>query len=832
MTSRLADLPRSASILYGINTMGAVIGTLVAGYFLLPLIGMRNTLFAGAVLDLVVAVVIFAVCRNTDQTTDRKVEKPAWLDEHVAGATTSRLILVFFACSGFAALTYQITWIRALTLVLGSSVYSFTTTLAVFLTGLGLGSLLYRRLPGGSHHNARLNQAAVITIATGFASSLGLWLIGHLPETFLWGYHRGWGGHFAIFQLFTFFMCFLVMIVPTFLLGSMFPLMANIWTRSDASIGRDVGMVYAANTAGCIAGAMTAGLLLLPFLGVHGAMMLAAGLHVLAGIGFMWINRDSTARRLVATSGVAAIFVAIIWFVPPWDRAVMTSGVYNYADIMTGSTASERLLGRVRSFTMLFYKDGRDGTVNVLEKDGQRMLAINGKIDASTQSDLPTQIMVGQLPMMVHPHPRKVLIIGLGSGITAGAVALNDDVEEIDIIEISPEVVEAAKFFSEANRHILEDPRVHLVIADARNYLLATDRRYDVIVSEPSNPWISGISNLFTLDFFQLLQNRLAPGGLIAQWFHIYNMPPDNIRSVLKSFRSVFPDVSAWLSLNIDMILLGSQEPHALDADRIELALERPETLAKMTEIGMNNAGSIAKMFVFRGDELMSYCDGASLNTDDCPLVEFSAPRYLYKNTTEGTLKGIVEHLAGSPAEVPMTNVAKIAGSKLVMTTADIAVSTSNDMAPPEWKSGYRVIRKLFPSQNGDGVEMLGVGSHGWFSWNDGSTRNRVRAMHLDAARTIEQLTQFLREEIRNPLLAGGEVDLPGGSRGAWLLSRLDQEKSRVTVSISWCAPSRHGGFFQYVAGRDLDDPGEKEWGPALVAFARCFVPLGLKISP
>jgi len=520
------------------------------------------------------------------------------------------------------------------------------------------------------------------------------------------------------------------------------------------------------------------------------------------------------------------LYAAAVYLVPPWDRKNMTSGVFLYTRMNEGQSPAQTLRERALSTQMLFYRDGRDGTVSVLENEDQRMLVINGKIDASSVYDLPTQSMLAHLPVMMHPQPRRVLIIGLGSGITAGVVALHPGVESIDILEISPEVVAASEYFSEANRRVLDDPRVNLIVADARNFTLGTQNLYDIIISEPSNPWISGISNLFTLDFFRLLNSRLADGGIVCQWMHIYNMGRDDVRSVLNSFRTPFPFVSVWLSQNSDLIMIGSSQSHGLEGERFNRTLSHPEVREDLGRIGRTSLGKIATMFLCDQQYLDEYCRDAPFNTDDRPRVEFNAPQNLYQLTTEEVLRDLFYNREVLFVTPPITNVALVIDRSIHAFTVDITVKTHEPPPPGSWRAGYQAWSKLYRSGEG-GVDMLGVGSQMQLEWRDGETENLLAAFHVVNMMTTEQLKAYLLVDGQNILLAGGEIDLPGGARGVWHVCRSGDHPSRVIYSITWIVPASplYGGYYHYIAERNQPDPGQERWGEFLVQLAQSFLP-------
>jgi len=474
---------------------------------------------------------------------------------------------------------------------------------------------------------------------------------------------------------------------------------------------------------------------------------------------------------------------------------------------------------------MLYYRDGRHGTVSVMESDVQRLLIINGKIDATSVNDLPTQVMVGQLPLMMHPHPRRVLVIGLGSGITAGAVAQHPEIESIDILEISPAVVAASAYFSEANRRVLDDPRVNLIVADARNYLLGTRDLYDVIISQPSNPWISGISNLFTLDFFNLLQSRLAPDGIACQWMQIYNMARKDVRSVLNSYRTPFPFVSVWLSMSSDFIMIGSPQPHGLDGERFDLIQSHSGIGDQLAAIGKPSLGKIAPMFLFDQEFLEEYCRDAPFNTDDRPRVEFNAPQNLYRFTTEKVLRELFQSDGIMRVYPPIANTVRVSDRAIDAFTVGVKIQTDERLERDMWRAEYQAWSKLIHTDGG-GPDILGFGSHLDLEWRDGEYENRLDALHVDHEMSLDQLGAYLLVDEQKILLAGGEVDLPGGARGVWNLCRSMDEPSYVTYAVTWMMPANEGGYHHYIAERNQRDPGPDHWGGSLINFAKCFSPL------
>ncbi len=283
---------------------------------------------------------------------------------------------------------------------------------------------------------------------------------------------------------------------------------------------------------------------------------------------------------------------------------------------------------------LVFYRDGLTATVSVHQEGPLTSLRVNGKTDASNGLDMHMQLMLGHLPLLARPDARSALVVGLGSGVTVGAVARHP-VERIDVVEIEPAVVTAASFFRRENRDALADRRVHLALGDARNFLLASDRRWDVIVSEPSNPWIGGVATLFSEEFYALARSRLAPGGVMVQWVDGYTIRPEDFKMIVKTFRTAFPATTVWHAHGMaDFILLGAAEPQPLDLGRVQAAWDAsPELREDFARLGFRAPWAFLADFLLTEPETARLTLGADLNDDDRLPLEFSAPKSLYRDT-------------------------------------------------------------------------------------------------------------------------------------------------------------------------------------------------------
>ena len=298
---------------------------------------------------------------------------------------------------------------------------------------------------------------------------------------------------------------------------------------------------------------------------------------------------------------------------------------------------------------ILFYKEGYTSTVTVHKSNNSEnvYLKVNGKVEASTIGDMPTQVLLGQIPMLLSPNHENVLVIGLGSGVTVGSVGTHP-AKRITVVELEPAVVEASRHFSHANYQVLKDPRLRVMTYDARNYLLVTPEKFDVIISEPSNPWMAGVSNLFTREFFALGSQRLTPAGVFCQWLQLYKISPENLRSILQTFHGIFPHLLVFQSSEYDLLILGSFEPLPIALGKLQARLSQPRVREDLKRIGVESVQGILAHFVFGTREIPGFIQNAPINTDDNALLEFSAPQTLYIDTSEANFKELSKYSRGA----------------------------------------------------------------------------------------------------------------------------------------------------------------------------------------
>lgn len=669
LTRAVTALPervgRRVSGLYFINSLGAVCGALIAGFILIPGLGVRATLTAAAALNIAIGISLLVAWRYGGLVRDRSDES---LGEEPAGqvdltrqsekagqgggefeGVAERRLALWAAVavwgaglSGMVVMVYEVSWIRLLSTILGSSTYSFTLMLAAFITGIALGSLVARWL-------ARFTRPflffGVSQFLVGASLLLALPLYAGLPYIFL-GLQsiaaRTEGGY-LVYEAVKYLFCLAVMLPPTLASGAALPLATDVAARLSRRVGQSVGRVYAVNTLGTIVGALLGGLVLLPVLGIKLTLEVGIVVNMAFGLWVLFLHPWVGAGRLRGLGmSAAALIVVYILVAPAWDLRALASGVFRERQDV--GPIREQFKERISDLEVVFYEEDVNSTVAVLRRNENFSLIVNGKADASTyMRDSVTQTLIAAISAMMVPSAKRALVIGLGSGQTAGHL-LQYPVQRVEVVEISPGVVRASRFFDHMNGRPLDDPRTVLVTQDAKTYLLTRPHaRYDLILSEPSNPWIAGIGGLFTVEYFSAMKERLEPGGVMAQWIHTYEQNDETLGCVLLTFCEAFPYVTVWGMSVTDLVLVGSNEPVSWDFESSRTAFQRPGVAADLARISMGDLFTLLNqqlMSPLRVAEVTSL--GGRLNTNNFPFLEYQAPRIFFLNT-EATLHALFD---------------------------------------------------------------------------------------------------------------------------------------------------------------------------------------------
>ncbi len=629
--------------LYSLNTFGAVVGTFIGGFVLLPGVGVRATNYAAAATNLTLAAAVLLAkkrlrVREDDLSTmeipvdpDAAVVAPP--PTYSASAIGRRVALAAFAVSGAIAMVDQVLWTRALAIIIGSSVYSFTLILLAFLVGLAGGAAILSRLTART--TRPMEWLAGVHLATAAMIGVSYVIMDKLPAAFL-GLLRG--GAFSVDGIIfcQFLLAALAVLPATLCMGGVLPLTIRVVAASLQSVGRDVGTAYSINTLGAIVGSFAAGFIVLPFLGLQRGLALGAMLTVLLAAALLIAARPSVKR--VATALVFPLATLVIMHsLPRWSLTHFSAGLFRVSiakDIIESNKWALPLLD--------YYHDGIATTVSVERWSKTVALKNNGKVDASNGDDMSTQIMVGLMPFVfwnaAHPNATvgpRAAVIGFGSGVTIGAVT-QYPIKHADVVELEPAVVYAGtKYFAKWNHMPEQNPKVRVLIGDGRNFLTQASDKYDVIISEPSNPWITGVSNLFTVDYWKLARSRLADDGVFCQWAQLYEMSSKNIKIILRSFAEVFPYTYVFSAedLSSDVILVATNHPLPLDVAALARNFIDPTLKAELKRGGVESAEDLVSYLLLTPDEIPAFTAGSPLNTDDDAIIEFGAPRDLLGST-------------------------------------------------------------------------------------------------------------------------------------------------------------------------------------------------------
>ena len=624
-----------AGRLYALNTLGGVVGVIAGGLLFPVWFGISASLMMAGLLNLLVGALSIILSRRIEGADIQ----PAIQDTlYAAPSRHLRLISWALLLSGLTALSYEILWVRILGIILGSSIYGFTLILATYLTGIALGSHLYARWFGRRQVNLFL--FAFLQFSVGFLALLTLPAVNELPY-WVTRFINPLNFSFLATQLLHSSLVGFIILLATLMMGATIPCAIQIVSSQTRELGYEVGILYGFNTVGAIVGSFATGFLLIPFLGIKSSFLLMGVVNVGIGLAVLLLKESNSRQRLLYASSTG-LFAVLLLFIPPLSERALATGMFLNPTRFNNYLYNREVFEHFRALDkILFYRDGLSVTVAVLEGPGNRYLNVNGKTDGSTGTfDMSTQSLLAYIPLMLHPDPQEVLIIGLGTGVTAGA-ALDFPVRSVTQVEIEGAVVEAARLFEAENRNALDNPKLDLVVEDGRNYLMAHPAKFDAIISEPSNPWMSGVANLFTQEHFLLLKDRLLAGGVVSQWLQLYSMRPEDFRMVVRTFHSVFPEAHIFQTSPGDILLLGSQSEPSFDAERISrLFHEHAPLMTRLDEIQLGDPLALLE-WAHRLDSggVVSFIgEATTLHTDDRPYLELSAPRTLHESYFRGLL--------------------------------------------------------------------------------------------------------------------------------------------------------------------------------------------------
>ncbi len=617
---------------YGGNIAGAVLGCLLAGFYLLRVTDMAFTTYVAVAINVTVGALGIRLAKRAPNkaVTDRDDEPAVETESAPEAPSDSSKVPVYLtiALSGFTALGAEVVWTRELSLLFGATVYTFSIILAVFLIGLGIGSScgsFIARTSERPRYTLGLCQV-LLTLATAWAGWAIAYTLPYWPIDMSANFDPWEGLRLDLLRTTW------AVLPAACLWGASFPLaLASIASRKDDP-GRLVGGVYAANTAGAIAGSLLFSAVLIPLIGSHNseraliALSAAAGLIVLRS----WRHAKQTTATFAGVAALAGVLSVTVPGVPP---LVIAYGRQFQSWVKNPPT-------------VIYVGEGRNSSIAVSEwPSGVRNFHVAGKVEASSEhADMRLERMLGHLSALVHPKPKSVLIVGFGAGVTAGTFVVHPDIERIVICEIEPLIpTVVSKYFSEQNYNVVNDRRVQIVYDDARHYVLTTREKFDIITSDPIHPWIKGAATLYTTEYFETAKKHLNPGGVISQWVPLYDSTEDVVKSEFATFFKSFPNGTAWSNdirgRGYDVVLIGQDGPAVLNLDALSQRLSQPDherVKQSLEDVGFRPALSVLSTFVGEGQGLRPWMADGEINTDRDLRLQYLAGLVVNFNDPDG----------------------------------------------------------------------------------------------------------------------------------------------------------------------------------------------------
>ncbi len=673
LTGLLAKNVRSVgehlSFLYGFNTFGAVAGATVAGFYLLRSFPISKVAFMAMAINVIVGTVSIIMKNKVQLLKDdnlhgtplspqprKYIKNASWFKKaieqviipanEVANPFTYKLVLWGIGISGFCALGYEVLWTRILIIFLDASTYSFTIVLVSFLVGISAGGMSY-----GFFRNMfflkkdRVKNRIALTVTAfgitqlliGLFTILAMHYIFDLPSySILLSklFSKMTDSLFSIRQYSNFAIAFTLLFIPAFFMGLAVPLSGRVHAHYKNKTGQAVGEIIAYNTIGAVLGAAISGFVLIYLVGIERSFQILSFLNF--GLGAIVIANLRKVKPIMV--GIITILFGLMVFLiydnralSLWDIRYLATYTYNNASLYANKKDVHKILSASK---LLYYREGVESIVSSIQNNQRLYFRTNGRVEASTEpADVQNQYMLGHLPMLLHKNPKKILVIGMGSGMTLGAVSVHSSLESVTVAEIEPNVLGVARTFSPWNHFVVDNSKLRVVINDARNFLITSEQKFDVITADPIHPTWRGAGYLYTTEYFRLAAKHLATGGIICQWLPLYQLSVEDVQSIVGTFAENFKYVMAWLTLH-DIQLVGSNEPIIIDEMDLQRRMSEDAVFRDLQLALMENTEAFFTYFLAGTEGLASFSENAVVNTDDNVHLEFSSPLTIGDDST------------------------------------------------------------------------------------------------------------------------------------------------------------------------------------------------------
>ncbi|HVW09046.1 MAG TPA: fused MFS/spermidine synthase [Bryobacteraceae bacterium] len=615
---------------YGVNIAGGVLGCFAAGFYLLRVYDMSIASYVAVAINFAIGLASLSMAGS---------ESRAAVSQHnprPSPTTPKRPWDVYFtiAISGLTALGAEVVWTRLLSLMLGPTTYTFSIILGVFLAGLGIGSALGSRMAEqkGQPRMLLIGCQILLALAMGWA---GFLLADWLPY---WQGNLNTGASPWVGFISDIWRSIIPILPGAILWGASFPIALASAAEENAGgdSARVVGEIYGANTVGAILGAVFFSLVFIPGLSLHGSEQLLMVISLLGALALTGLAFKNLERRLIAAFAVA-ILLAFALPDTPWKLIGF----------------GRRLPTTEGNWNLLYTTDGMNSSIAYSQwEHDTTYFHVTGKVEASTEpQDMSLQRMLGHLPAILHRNPQNILVVGCGAGVTAGSFVVHPEVQHITICEIEPRIPPAtAKYFGDANHHVIDDPRTKIVYDDARHYVLTADQKFDIITSDPIHPWVKGMASLYTTEYFEMCKRHLNPGGIVTQWVPLYESSFETVQSELATFFEAFPYGTVWGNLNTDgtgydVVLMGSVDKLPIDVDAVQTKLADPKYAAvrkSLADVGFPSVLNLLSTFAADANELRGWMRTAQINHDRNLRLQYLAGLGLNQNLGPDIFQQIV----------------------------------------------------------------------------------------------------------------------------------------------------------------------------------------------